>query len=151
MNRFTQTSLALLATLAVASTSFAMTMEGDAMMKKDDAMMKAPIAETSMMKKDDAMMMKGDAMMMQKATPRMTVAALARKMGYNWTKDRAMLAEKAGITNYRGTRAQNGVIAAYLKSMKKDGAMMKEDAMMKKDDAMMMKNDAMKMEGTMTK
>ena len=134
MNRFTQTSLALLATLAVASTSFAMTMEGDAMMKKDDAMM-----------------MKGEAMMMQKATPRMTVAALARKMGYNWTKDRAMLAEKAGITNYRGTRAQNGVIAAYLKSMKKDGAMMKEDAMMKKDDAMMMKNDAMKMEGTMTK
>jgi hypothetical protein len=44
-------------------------------------------------------------------------------MWYTWAKDRQMLAEKAGITGYRGTMKQNLVIRAYLMGMMKDKMM----------------------------
>ncbi len=106
-----------LSTLAVS----AMEMQaGDTMMKKDEAMMMKDgtmtMEKDTMMKKDDAMMMKKDTMMMDSS--KLTVQGLAKKMGYNWLKDRKMLAEKAGIQNYRGTKAQNLMIRKYLQNMK---------------------------------
>lgn len=86
----------------------------------------------TMMKKDT--MMTKDSMMMES---KMTVSQLAKKHGYNWVRDRKMLAKKAGIENYRGTVAQNSKIKSYLLSMKKD---MMTDTM-KKDDTSMMKHE----------
>lgn len=72
------------------SSLFAMeSMSGDTMMKHDNTMM----VSDSMMKDDS--MMKKDTMMDYK---KLTVAQIAKKMGYNWIKDRKMLAMKAGIT-----------------------------------------------------
>ena len=107
----------------------------------------AEMSDTMMMKKDtmmsDTMMMKKDTMNMSK----MSVTALAKHHGYSWSRDRKMLAKKAGITNYRGTVKQNLMIKSYLMSMKKD--MMADDTMMKKDmmtDDKMMKKDTMMMD-----
>jgi thiol-disulfide isomerase/thioredoxin len=106
----------------------------------------AEMSDTMMMKKDtmmsDTMMMK-DTMSMSK----MSVTALAKNHGYTWSKDRKMLAQKAGVTNYRGTVKQNLMIRKYLMSMKKDmmadSSMMKKEIPMMKDDTMMKKDDYM--------
>lgn len=82
-------------------------MSWDKMMKADDKMMM-----------DDKMTMKKDDMMM-KDLKKLTVAILAKKMGYTWKTDRSSLAKKAGITNYKGTKAQNIKIKTYLLSMAK--------------------------------
>jgi hypothetical protein len=99
----------------------------DAMMKKDDTMMMShnTMKKDTMMKADT--MMKKDTMMVKKSS----VAQTALAKGYNWNKDRKMLAKKAGITQYTGTTKQNLMIQSYLSTMA-DGAMMKDDAMMQK-------------------
>ena len=103
-----------------------------------DTMMKDTMSSEKMMMKDTVNMSK------------MGVAALAKHHGYNWSRDRKMLAEKAGIKNYRGTVKQNLMIKSYLMSMKKD-AMMADDTMMKKDTEMMKDDTMMKKEDTMMK
>ena len=95
---------------------------------------------------DGAMMKKNTMMMSDTAMNRMSVTALAKQMGYTWSRDRVKLATMAGVTGYRGTVKQNLAIRSYLvKSMKMkmtDGAMMKHDeSMMKKEDAMMKKDE----------
>jgi thioredoxin 1 len=93
--------------------------------------------------------MSSDKMMMQDTMnmSKMSVAALAKHHGYNWSRDRKMLAKKAGITNYQGTAKQNLMIRSYLMSMKKDmmadDSMMKQETSMMKDDSMMKKDDTM--------
>lgn len=117
--------------LTLVSGVSAMTMTDSGTMMKDDKMMthdkmtsgsmdKTMMKDTMM--KDDKMMMK-DAMTM-KSYNRMSTAALAKAMGYTWSKDRAMLAEKAGIVGYRGTKTQNLAIRTYLMGMMKDKMMM---------------------------
>jgi hypothetical protein len=122
----------LLAGLTLVSGVSAMTMTDDAMMKKDGAMTSESM-DKSMMKDDK--MMAGDAMMMKKQNA-MSTALLAKSMGYTWSKDRATLATKAGITGYRGTSKQNLMIRTYLMGMMKDKMAMKDSTMMK-DDKMM--------------
>jgi thioredoxin 1 len=121
---------ALLVGLTLTSGVSAMTMTDDAMMMKNDTMM-----SEKMVMKDTVNMSK------------MSVAALAKHHGYNWSRDRKMLAEKAGIENYRGNVKQNLIIKSYLMSMKKD-MMTTEDTMMKKDTEMM-KDDKMMKKDTM--
>lgn len=99
------------------------TMTGDHMMMATGAMMDDTMKkDDTMMKNDDSMkndtMMKDDHMMM-KDYKKLTVALLAKKMGYTWKTDRKMLAEKAGVTNYKGTAKQNIKIRTYLLSMAK--------------------------------
>lgn len=105
----------------------------------------------------EKMMMK-DSMSLSK----MSVTAIAKHHGYSWSRDRKMLAKKAGITNYRGTVKQNLMIKSYLMSMKKDmmtddsmmkkeTSMMKKETSMMKDDGMMKKDDKMMKEDTMMK
>lgn len=99
-------------------------------------MMKDTMSSGTMMMKDTMNMSK------------MSVSALAKHHGYTWSKDRKMLAEKAGVSNYRGTVKQNIMIRKYLMSMKKDmmmtdDSMMKKEAPMMKDDTMMKKDDSM--------
>ena len=121
----------LVAGLTLVSGVSAMTMTDGAMMK-DDKMMSGTMDKTMM--KDT--MMKDDTMMMAKKYVRMSTVLIAKSMGYTWSKDRSMLAEKVGITGYKGTLAQNLKIRAFLTSgemMIKDGAMMKDDKMMKGD------------------
>ena len=106
---------------------------GDAMMKKDDSMMKHDdsmmkkdmmmkhdimMSGDSMMKKDDTMMMKHDNSMMDDMK-KLSTAMIAKKMWYNWSKDKAMLAKKLWIKNYSGNSKQNSKIRNYLISMKK--------------------------------
>ena len=59
----------------------------------------------------------------------MSVSVIARKMGYNWLRDRNKLAMEAGVKNYRGSSAQNVMIKKYLLGMKKD-LMMKDEGVM---------------------
>lgn len=92
--------------------------------------------------------MSGTMMKDSMSMSKMSVSALAKHHGYTWSKDRKMLAEKAGVTNYRGTVKQNIMIRKYLMSMKKDmmmtdDSMMKKDTTMMKDDGMMKKDDSM--------
>jgi hypothetical protein len=121
----------LTAGLTLVSGVSAMTMTDSGTMMKDDKMMthdkmmtgtmdKTMMKDTMM--KDDKMMMK-DTMTM-KSYNRMSTAALAKAMGYTWRTDRAMLAEKAGITGYKGTLKQNLMIRTYLMGMMKDKMMM---------------------------
>jgi hypothetical protein len=99
-------------------------MDSGAMMKYDDKMMMSDSMDKTMMKdtmmKEDAMMMKDDAKMMAKKS----TAAVATSMGYTWSKDRAKLAEMAGVVGYRGTMKQNLAIRTYLMGMMKDKMMM---------------------------
>ncbi len=110
----------LISGLTLVSGVSAMEMMDSGSMMKDDKMMSGTMDKTMM--KDDKMMMK-DAMTM-KGYNRMSTAALAKAMGYIWRTDRAMLAEKAGIVGYRGTKTQNLAIRAYLMGMMKDKMMM---------------------------
>ena len=122
--------LALAASLSLVASASAMTMTDDAMMHKDDKMMSGTMDKSMMkdtMMKGDTMMMKDDAKMMAKKS----TAALARSMGYTWSKDRVKLAEMAGVVGYRGTIKQNLTIRTYLMGMMKDKMMMKDGAMMK--------------------
>jgi hypothetical protein len=112
----------LAAGLTLVSGVSAMTMTDSGTMMKDDKMMTHDKMMTGTMMKDDKMMMK-DTMTM-KSYNRMSTAALAKAMGYTWSTDRAMLAEKAGITGYKGTLKQNLMIRAYLMGMMKDKMMM---------------------------
>lgn len=102
------------------SAAFAMEPMTDSMMHTGTMM----THEDTMMKKDTMMtsdaMMKKDTMMTEK---KMSVAQIAKKHGYNWVRDRKMLAQKAGITGYRGTAAQNLKIKTYLMSMSADSMM----------------------------
>ena len=74
------------------------------------------------MSMDSSMMMKKDtSMMMKKQTSvslsSMSVVSVAKKYGYNWKTDRYSLAKAAGITNYRGTAAQNLMIRKHIMAM----------------------------------
>ena len=124
----------LLAGLTLVSGVSAMEMMDSGSMMKDDKMMMSGSMDKTMMKDtmkmDDKMMMK-DSMTM-KSYNRMSTAALAKTMGYTWRTDRAMLAEKAGIVGYRGTKTQNLAIRTYLMGMMKDKMMMTDDKMMAK-------------------
>ncbi len=93
-----------------------------AMTVTDDKMMSGSMTHSDTMMKKDTMM-KDDKMM--KSYNRMSTAALAKAMGYSWSTDRAMLAEKASITGYKGTMKQNLMIRTYLMGMKKDTMMTK--------------------------
>lgn len=99
-------------------------------------------------------MMESDKMM---DMSKMSLQAIVKYYGYNWSKDRKNLATLAGIKNYRGTLKQNLMIRSYLTSskgmsnaniMKKEDAMMKmdESKIIKKNESSMMKNDSMKKE-----
>ena len=101
------------------------TVVDDKSMKKTDTM--APKNDDKSMKKTDTMAPKNDdksmmsdkkKMMDDKMTmkdlSKMSVAGLAVHCGYNWKKDRAMFAEKAGIKKYTGTIKQNLIIKKYL-------------------------------------
>jgi hypothetical protein len=124
----------LLAGLTLVSGVSAMAMTDDTMMMKDDKMMSGAMDKSMMkdtMMKDNKMMMSDDAKMMAKKYIRMSTAALAKTMGYTWSTDRTILAEKAGITAYKGTIKQNLMIRTYLMGMMKDKMAMKDGAMMK--------------------
>jgi hypothetical protein len=105
------------------------TMKMDAkMMDKKDMMMNDTMKmdkkdmKKDMMKKDDMMKMDHKDMMKdgkKMDLTKMSVAKLAEHCGYNWKKDRKMLAEKAGIKNYTGTKKQNMKIQKYLLDMAK--------------------------------
>ena len=90
------------------------TMHTDTMVKTDTMMMHAS------MKMDHSMSMS----MMSKP-----VATIAAYLGYDWKKDRAMLAMKAGIKNYRGTVSQNIMIKKYLIMISKSGVMVGGESM----------------------
>ena len=51
------------------------------------------------------------------------VSSIAKKLGYNWFKDRVMLAKMANVENYRGTLSQNLVIKQYLISVYTESVM----------------------------
>jgi hypothetical protein len=123
----------LAAGLTLVSGVSAMTMTDSGTMMKDDKMMSGSMTHSDTMMKKDTMMkdtMKMDDKMMMKDTMsmksynRMSTAALAKAMGYTWRTDRVMLAEKAGITGYKGTLKQNLMIRTYLMGMMKDKMMM---------------------------
>lgn len=109
----------MISSLVLGSVSAMEMMDSGSMMKED----KMTMSSDGMMKKD-TMMMKSDSKMMAKKS----TAALAKSMGYTWSIDRVMLAEKAGVTGYTGTAKQNLMIRKYLMSMKT--SMMKDDKMM---------------------
>ncbi len=118
--------LGLIASSLIISSTSAMEMADPAMTK--DTMMMSGSSDT-MMHKDmmkDGMSMGTDTKMMMKKYMRMSTASLARSLGYTWSTDRAMLAEKAGVTGYTGTAKQNLMIRKYLMGMMKDGTMMKD-------------------------
>lgn len=119
--------LGLLVSSMIVSSTSAMEMMDPAMTK--DTMMMSGSSDT-MMHKDtmmkDGMSMGTDTKMMMKKYMRMSTASLARSLGYTWSTDRAMLAEKAGVTGYTGTAKQNLMIRKYLMGMMKDGTMMKD-------------------------
>ena len=89
------------------------TMVDNSTMVKTD--MRAPMKDT-----DEKMenKMKNDKMMM-KDLKKMYVAELVVHYGYNWKKDRAMFADKAGIKKYTGTAKQNLMIKKYILDMAK--------------------------------
>ena len=123
-----------------------------AMEAMDGAMMQKDMTATSMsdttMQKDTVM--KDDKKMNMSS---MSLMAIIKYSGYNWSKDRNKLATMAGIKNYRGTAKENLIIRAYLLSSKSmtDTNMMKKDEpkVMKKDESSIMKNDSMKKEAGM--
>jgi hypothetical protein len=110
----------LISGLTLVSGVSAMTMTDSGAMMHDDKMMMSGSMDKTMMK-DDKMMQ--DTMTM-KSYSRMSTAALANAMGYTWRTDRVMLAEKTGITGYKGTMKQNLMIRTYLMGMMKDKMMM---------------------------
>ena len=99
-------SIAAVATLVLswATSSFAM-VSADSSMSMDSSMM---------MKKDTSMMMKKQTSV---SLSSMSVVSVAKKYGYNWKTDRYSLAKAAGITNYRGTAAQNLMIRKHIMAM----------------------------------
>ena len=133
MKKLLTAGVVLAASLTSISSGFAMSMEGNAMMK-GDTMMKS---EGSMTMSHDGMM-KNEAMVM--INSRMSVNTIARKMGYNWNKDRKRLAIEAGVKNYRGSFAQNVMIKRYLLGMKKDAMMMMKDEGVMVGGAMMIQS-----------
>jgi uncharacterized surface protein with fasciclin (FAS1) repeats len=132
-------TLGVIGALALSPSLFAMEsmMSGDTMMKSDSMMKSDTMMKSDSMKMDHSMMMKMD---------KKSVVAIATHLGYNWKKDRAMLAKKAGINNYRGTLSQNITIKKYLLSMSMgDAGVMVGGAMMVKsrdivDNAVLAKN-----------
>jgi hypothetical protein len=97
-------------------------MDSGAMMKKDTMVTGSMNPHSDGLILKDTMM-KDDKMMMVKDYARMSTASLAKSMGYNWSKDRAMLATQASITGYSGTMKQNLMIRTYLMGMMKDDKM----------------------------
>ena len=103
------------------------------------------LTDASMSMTKDSTMMSQDGAMMAKKYSAMNTVSLVKSLGYNWKKDRAGLALKAGITGYTGTAKQNLKIRAYLMAHMQDmmassdtssnGSMQKDDTM-KKDDMM---------------
>jgi hypothetical protein len=97
-------------------------MDSGAMMKKDTMVTGSMNPHSDGLILKDTMM-KDDKMMMAKDYARMSTASLAKSRGYNWSKDRAMLATQASITGYSGTMKQNLMIRTYLMGMMKDDKM----------------------------
>lgn len=97
-------------------------MDSGSMMKDDKMMMSGSIDKMDKTMMKDTMMKDGKMMNMNK----MSLQSIVKHCGYNWAKDRKMLAEKAGIMNYSGTTKQNLAIRAYLMGMMKNGTMMKD-------------------------
>jgi hypothetical protein len=126
--------LATLAALSLTASASAMEMMDSGTMMAKDTMMTGSMDKSMMkdtMMHSDKMMMSDSKMMMKKYV-RMSTASLAKSLGYTWSTDRAMLAEKAGVTEYKGTVRQNLQIRTYLMGMMKEKmAMMKDGTMTK--------------------
>jgi hypothetical protein len=115
----------LIAGLTLVSGVSAMEMMDSGAMMTHDTMMSGSMTHDTMMSGSMThdTMIKNDTMMI-KDYARMSTVSLAKSMGYNWSKDRVMLANKAGIVGYRGTLKQNLMIRNYLMSIMKDKMMM---------------------------